>query len=95
MSLHFEPILYMVRGYRDGDADLQYHARAPFDLIFSVHLHGDGVAHVFGAMGEMTPGCIKEACQKLALMGIRTVTMDRHGKHRVYSLDGAGNVRVS
>ena len=37
MGLHFEPILYMVRGYRDGDADLQFMARAPFDLIFSAY----------------------------------------------------------
>lgn len=41
----------------------------------------------------MTHAIFSEACQKLAELGVRTVTMDRHGKHRVYSLDDAGNVR--
>lgn len=93
MSLHFEPVLYLVRGYQDGeDPYRQYTERRPYRLVFSVFMQGD-VARIFGGHGSITPDTIKEACRHLAAHGVHTVIMERHGTEHIYFVDPAGNAR--
>lgn len=89
MSLHFEPVLFVVRGYADGDPERLHAERRPFDLLFNCFIQGVE-AHIFGAMGHITPAVLTEACQALASRGVRAVVLERHGSTHRYRLTEKG-----
>lgn len=81
MPLHIDldPILYVGRGYAEPDGRAR---QAPFDLVFSVFMLGDGRARVFGAHGTLDKATLLNLAGELRKLGVHTVLMQRHGVER-------------
>ncbi len=82
MHLHFEPVQYIVRGYREPDG---YEKKAPFDLVLNVFMTGAGTATVFAARGDMNRPTRAALCSDLAARGVHTARVVRHGKMKEIS----------
>lgn len=76
LHLHFEPVMYVVRGFNHPKGYELLHAH---ELVLSVFMLGGGRARVFGAHGELTRSTMRDLADKLETMGIHTILVDRHG----------------
>lgn len=76
LHLHFEPVMYVGRGYAHPDGFKHHHA---YELVFSVFMLGDGRARVFATHGELTRATVATMAEQLEAMGVHTVLVDRHG----------------
>lgn len=88
-TLHFDPVLFVVRGYADGEPERSYAERKPFDLLFSCFIQGDE-AHIFGGHGHINLDILHEACHALADRGVRALVLERHGSLHRYRLNAEG-----
>lgn len=76
MHIHFEPVMYVFRGYTDPQG---YEKRQQYDLVGSVFMLGDGRARVFATHGELDRRTIGAIADGLREKGIHTVLVERHG----------------
>lgn len=83
LHIDLEPALLIGRGYDDADGRARC---APYQLVFSVFLMGDGRARVFGAHGEMSKRTLINLGRALRQHGVHTVLMLRHGEEREIDL---------
>lgn len=79
LTLHFQSVQYIVRGYvRPGG----YERREPFALVANVFDLGNGTARIFGAhadAGEFDAATLRTLLAGLAERGIHTALVSRHG----------------
>lgn len=61
LHLHFEPVMYVGRGYAHPDGFKHHHA---YELVFSVFMLGDGRARVFATHGVEQEWRVRRGCEK-------------------------------
>jgi hypothetical protein len=90
MHLHFEPVMYVFRGYAQAGG---FDRHAPYDLVGSVFCLGDGRARIFATQGDLDATTIRQLAEGLKERGIHTVLINRHGVEQTWINDN-GRIRA-
>ena len=87
MSLHAEPLIYVLRWY---EGDKSYEARDPYDSIAIVEMLGPKRAYVCGLHGVMNLKFRRAVAEFFKGLGVELVETERHGEARNYEVSEEG-----
>lgn len=85
MKVHFQPIVYVARGYVDDSAS--YEARDKFDLTFVMVRLSDTLAYLGAAQGGLPREMLRDARDKLIEMGVTHVLIERRGDWKIRAIN--------
>ena len=82
-TLHFEPLVWQVRGYSEGGS-----YGDPYDAVGTLYISGKlaSLTGLNSCAGDLSPQQMYEFFQWLEIRGVETLYTTRHGKDKMYDV---------